>query len=120
MADPTVRAATIAFDVDFVLTAWDAGAEQLFGWTAREAIGRPVGDVIPGDAQGPERIRALRADGYWSGVAVVADAPNEHVAVRATVTGVRANGRLTGFAATIRPELHPADYPNPWLCAAVA
>src|SRR2546427_6525764 len=31
------------------ITSWNAGAEQMFGYTAEEAIGRPVSFLVPED-----------------------------------------------------------------------
>ena len=39
--------AAIEQDADGVITAWDASAEQLFGWPRADAIGRPADIVIP-------------------------------------------------------------------------
>lgn len=38
--------AVIGSDLDFRITAWNHGAEQLYGWTAAEVLGHAVRDVI--------------------------------------------------------------------------
>jgi PAS domain S-box-containing protein len=38
-----------------VITSWNMGAERLFGFSAEEAIGRPITIVIPQDRQDEER-----------------------------------------------------------------
>ena len=39
--------AIITTNVERVVTTWNAGAERLFGWSAVEAIGRPIGFLLP-------------------------------------------------------------------------
>jgi PAS domain S-box-containing protein len=41
--------AFITVDPAGIITAWSPGAERLFGFTAQEAIGRPLGLIIPPD-----------------------------------------------------------------------
>ena len=46
--------AIIGKDLNCVITSWNKGAERLFGYTAQEAIGRPVTMLIPPDRQHEE------------------------------------------------------------------
>ena len=42
------------------MTSWNKGAEHLFGYTAEEAIGKPVAMLIPPDRQDEERLILAR------------------------------------------------------------
>jgi PAS domain S-box-containing protein len=46
--------AIIAKDLDGIITNWNRGAERLFGYSAAEAIGKPVSILIPADRQEEE------------------------------------------------------------------
>jgi PAS domain S-box-containing protein len=41
--------AILSKDLDGVITSWNHGAQRLFGYTAEEAVGRPVTILIPAD-----------------------------------------------------------------------
>jgi PAS domain S-box-containing protein len=47
--------AIVSKDLDGIITSWNKGAQRVFGYTAEEAIGRPVTIVIPQDRQDEER-----------------------------------------------------------------
>lgn len=56
-------------DMDDVIVLWNAGAEQLYGWTAHEALGRRAGDLL-GTALRGDRVEAdaaLFGTGRWEG-----------------------------------------------------
>ena len=44
-----VQDAVIATDERFAVTAWNKAAEQMFGWSAEEALGRTISDVVRSD-----------------------------------------------------------------------
>jgi PAS domain S-box-containing protein len=43
--------AIVSKNLDGVITSWNSGAERVFGYSASEAIGRPITLVIPQDRQ---------------------------------------------------------------------
>src|SRR5690606_37006667 len=43
------RDAILVRDLDHTITYWNKGAERLYGWTAAEAIGRSVVDLLHRD-----------------------------------------------------------------------
>ena len=43
--------AILSKDVNGVITSWNSGAQRLFGYTSREAVGKPVTLLIPVDRQ---------------------------------------------------------------------
>jgi PAS domain S-box-containing protein len=54
--------AIISKDLDGAITSWNSGAERLFGYTAEEAVGKPVTILIPEDRidEEPEIIERIR------------------------------------------------------------
>jgi PAS domain S-box-containing protein len=48
--------AIISKTLDAIITSWNKGAERMFGYTAEEALGKPVTILIPPDRQHEERI----------------------------------------------------------------
>ena len=47
-----VHDAICALDPSYRITYWNEAAEELFGWTREEAIGRPSGDLLKADIPG--------------------------------------------------------------------
>ncbi|MBG0826418.1 PAS domain S-box protein [Planomonospora sp. ID67723] len=50
--------AFVSIDGDGVVTAWNAAAERLFGWSSEEAVGRDVADLVI-----PDQFRATHYQG---------------------------------------------------------
>src|SRR6185503_5426169 len=55
--------AIVSKDLDGIIQSWNHGAERIFGYTAEEAIGRPITIVIPDDRldEEAEVLRRIRA-----------------------------------------------------------
>jgi len=62
-----VNDAIIAVDRQFNIVTWNRGAEKMYGWTATEAIGRRVTEIVrtqSTDAQVAESVRQVQKQGY--------------------------------------------------------
>jgi len=82
--------AIISKTLDGIVTTWNPAAEQMFGYTAEEIIGKPITILFPPDRiQEEKRILSLIAIG-------------EHVSHFETVR-VRKDGTLINVSATISP-----------------
>jgi PAS domain S-box-containing protein len=46
--------AILSKDHNAIITSWNQAAERLYGYSAEEAIGRPVGIIVPTDRKGEE------------------------------------------------------------------
>jgi PAS domain S-box-containing protein len=53
--------------MDFRVVYWNRAAEQMFGWTAEEAQGRHIADILGGDARSPEREAMRRSISLGAG-----------------------------------------------------
>ncbi len=65
-----VNDAIISLDKQFVITSWNHGAEQLYGWSADEMIGQRMSRLDTLYCQGADTqsaIAALERDGIWQG-----------------------------------------------------
>ena len=67
--------AVVTMDLDERVTAWNPAAERLFGWTAAEAIGRRIQDLVLGTAEQNEEGVAISGAAF--GEARAADHPSD-------------------------------------------
>lgn len=97
--------AIISFSLDRTILSWNAGAERIFGWTAEEAIGKPLAMLAPERTQEQERVAELagnfqRVDNLET-VRVRKDGREVNVSI--TVSPIRdAGGRVMAAAAIVR------------------
>ena len=83
-----VAASVVATDDSGRVTHWNRGAQELYGWTAAEAVGRLAREVIvPTESDGPQIGVELRSAGHWEGEfnAARKDGASREVYIRARV-----------------------------------
>jgi PAS domain S-box-containing protein len=98
--------AIIAKTLDGVISAWNAAAERMFGYTAHEAIGQPITMILPPSLYDEEHdiLRRLRAgervDHYET---VRFTKAGEHLEVSLTISPLRdPEGRIVGCSKIAR------------------
>ena len=98
--------AIITKDLDGVISAWNAAAERMFGFTERESIGQPITIIIPAELHEEERETQRRLRGgerieHYETVRVTK--AGERVDVSLTISPLRDQaGRITGCSKIAR------------------
>ena len=95
-------AAIVTMGVDERVTSWNPAAAALFGWTAEEAIGRPIDDLVLDDAlrhEGREMTRRALAEGRVDRVTRRVQKSGEPVDVRMMLVPLSVDGEHSGFYA---------------------
>jgi PAS domain S-box-containing protein len=98
--------AIISKTLDSRIVSWNAGAEDLFGYTGDEAIGRPITILIPPELQDEERMilgRLRRGERIEHYETVRVTKSGRRVDVSLTVSPLRdAAGRVVGASKIVR------------------
>ncbi len=98
--------AIITKDLEGVITAWNAAAERIFGYTAAEAIGRSIRMLIPAELQGEEdlvlgKIRAGEKLDHYETVRMRKD--GRRISISLTVSPLRnERGEVVGASKIAR------------------
>jgi PAS domain S-box-containing protein len=98
--------AIISKTLDGIITSWNKGAERIFGYTADEAIGKPVTMLIPADHIDEEpailaRLRAGERIEHYETVRVTKD--RRYVDISLTVSPIKGpNGQIVGASKIAR------------------
>jgi PAS domain S-box-containing protein len=95
----SVGEAILAVDEHLVITAWNRAAEEIYGWSAGEAIGRPVHDVLATELPGDDyagAVRGLFESGSFTGEVVQRTKDNRVLRVEVRATAVRRDDGLPG------------------------
>lgn len=93
--------AVIATDVNGRILYWDSAAEELYGWTSEEVLGRNIVDVTPDFISQPEAaqvMKLLRSAEDWSGSFQVRNKEGRRFTVQVTDSPVMDRyGKLIGI-----------------------
>lgn len=96
-----VADAIVVIDLDLRIRIWNAAAERIYGWSAAEAIGQPIGELIETHYAGissGEAFHLLFASGSWSGELEQRRRDGSFVLIQASVTLLRdASGAVVGI-----------------------
>jgi PAS domain S-box-containing protein len=93
--------AIVAFDAEWFVTAWNAGAERMYGWTADEVLGRHTLEVARLEMSYEDRAevrRAVAEHGRWRGEVVAYRKDGTPVSVELITVALRGDrGEITGY-----------------------
>jgi PAS domain S-box-containing protein len=98
--------AIISKDLNGVIQTWNRGAERIFGYTAEEAIGRPISLIIPEDRLGEEddvltRIRVGHPVEHYETVRRTKD--GREINISLSISPIRtSDGRVVGASKIAR------------------
>jgi PAS domain S-box-containing protein len=89
--------AVVTTDTNFIIRGWNPGAEQLYGWTAAEALGRSAPDLlqtafVTGEAHRQAWNAAFSQAGSWRGEIIQRRKDGTPVRIAAAFTQVRDEG----------------------------
>jgi PAS domain S-box-containing protein len=101
MLTANVSDIVISQDKDFIIVSWNKAAEETYGYSAKETIGRRVHDILHFEFQDISRAQffeQLERKGTWQGEAYVTNRHGKPITVLVTVTKmVNDAGETTGY-----------------------
>lgn len=97
--------AIISKDLDGVIQTWNRGAERIFGYTATEAIGKPIAIIIPADRLDEEktvlaRVRAGETVDHFETIRRRKDGTAVHISL--TVSPIHGGSGIIGASKIAR------------------
>lgn len=96
----SVGQAVVVTDLTGRITSWNRAAAALYGWTAEEAIGRQIVDMVvsPSEQGTAEEIRqTLLSGGTWTGGFPMRRKDGSDFPALVTATGIHREGELVGL-----------------------
>lgn len=101
-----VSDAIVATDMDSIIISWNKAAERLYGWSADEAVGQHILDMIPTEIidEAPDlAMQTLFGEGQWEGEAIQKHRDGSNINVFSSASLIRDSaGQSTGVVAVNR------------------
>jgi PAS domain S-box-containing protein len=106
----SVGQAMIATDLDGIVRYWGREAETLFGWSGREAVGRPVHIVTGIQPEIVQQSVGRAARGHsWQGDVTIRHRSGEYLELRVHLTPIKTpTGRVSGVIGVSYPRANAA------------
>jgi PAS domain S-box-containing protein len=100
------REAIFGIDAKYTITYWNKGAEDVFGWSKEEAIGKNSGELLQTKIDGSsrtEQVNKLLSVGQWHGEAQYLKKDSSFILVEVSAaTLMGPNGELQGIVTAAR------------------
>lgn len=95
-----VHDALTATDENFNITYWNKGSEEIFGWTAQEALGKSIFDLF---GKNQDAINQLLIEGYYEGEMYFRRKDETYILVEIRAKAIRSpNGQFKGIMTSSR------------------
>jgi PAS domain S-box-containing protein len=95
-----IRDAVISTDPDLHILSWNKGAEEIYGWTEQEVIGKVITELLPtesGPAAFNQKIDMARRDGFVQSEEIRTTKDGRKIAVVITISVMYDDsGQITG------------------------
>jgi PAS domain S-box-containing protein len=101
------RRAVIGTDLSGTIVYWNDTAEKIYGWSAKDAIGRDVVEVTPtmmSRNEADQIMNALQSGGRWQGAFMVRDRSGHPMIVDVEDVAIEHDGRIIGIIGLSRPK----------------
>jgi PAS domain S-box-containing protein len=108
-----VSEAIIGTDPNFCITGWSKGAERIYGYSAKEAIGKTISELIKTEYPNQDRERILReflSEGSWKGEVKQRTKEGKYIYIASAVSLIKnSKGEITATVAVNRTQRKKAE-----------
>jgi PAS domain S-box-containing protein len=101
-----VHEALVGIDANYIITYWNKAAEEIFGWTKEEALGKKIEELLQTKIEGSTRAEGLTkllATGHYEGEVQYLRKEGKYFFVDVNAVTIKgANGKLQGIMTVAR------------------